>query len=111
MATSWSKVEDGVRYDYWIENGVVHRKLSSVNHKARLNRNAEVRKSGTRKMEWGKMVAEIPIPDLMMLRTFFGEALFNPQHDKISRRIARNKFLNSPASDPYRVEERKRKIK
>lgn len=106
------EVENGVAARWAIEDGKLWRHRWNPNKAAIFEQNQRVRQgAGTRMMDWGKQVAEIPETDLPVLRKFFGEALFNPAFDKWSRRVAREKFLKSPASDPYRVEERKRRIK
>ena len=111
MATRWTTEQNGTLAEFVIENGTAHRRLFHPHKDKLLRRNSEVKKSGTRSMDWGKQVAEIPECDLPMLRHFFGEALFNDKHNKWDRKIAREAFLKSPASDPYRVEERKRMIR
>lgn len=113
MATSWVSEENGTFAEFIIENGVVHKRLLNPQRKALMEQNRAVRLShgGTRMMDWGKMVCDIPESDLPVLRGLFGPALFNPEYDKWERKVAREKFLKSPASDPYRVEERRRAIK
>ena len=111
MATRWTTEQNGTHAEFIVENGVAHRRLFNPQRKKMLQHNQRVRASGTRMMDWGKQVAEVPECDLPMLRHFFGDALFNDQYGKWDRKIAREKFLKSPASDPYRVEERKRMIR
>ena len=107
MATRWYKEENGVVGEYIAEDGAIHRRLHNPNRQAILKQNAEVKRSGARMMGWGQQIADIPISDLFVLRKFFGQALFNPKHDKFERKLAREKFLKSPASDPYRLEARR----
>lgn len=108
MATRWVSEENGTYAEYIAEGTMVHRRLFQPQRQAQLAQLAEVRKTGVRKMDWGRQIAEIPIPDLVMLRKFFGPALFNERYDKWERKVAREKFLKSPASDPYRTEYRKK---
>ena len=109
MSEQWTSEENGTYAQFVVEDGKVHKRLFQPNRTAILKQNQEVKKSGTRRMDWGQQVAEIPIPDLEMLRNFFGDALFNPVHDKWDRKVAREAFLNSPASDPYRLEARRKR--
>lgn len=108
MATRWIAEENGTYAEYVAEGTKVHRRLFQPQRKEQLQNLAEVRKNGVRKMDWGRQIAEIPIPDLIMLRKFFGDALFNDKHDKFERKRAREAFLKSPASDPYRTEYRRK---
>lgn len=111
MATRWQTEQNGIIGDFIIEDGVVHKRLIHPMENQVLKQNQEVKKSGTRMMDWGKMVADIPADHLPVLREFFGEALFNPKHDKWDRKVAREAFLKSPASDPYRTEYRRRQCR
>jgi hypothetical protein len=109
VATRWIDEQNGTYAEFMVDNGTIHKRLFDPRRDEVLTQNRELRKGhGARRMDWGQQVAEIPIPDLEMLRTFFGPALFNPQYDKWDRKVAREKFLKSPASDPYRLEDRKR---
>lgn len=110
MATRWFKEENGTMGEFVSENGKIHKRTFNPQRTAQLEQNKQVRQGGgTRMMDWGKMICDIPEGDLPMLRHFFGIALFNNEYDKFERKAAREKFLKSPASDPYRVEERKRR--
>ena len=109
MATRWVEEQNGVSAEFILENGVVHKRLFDPMRNAILENNRQVRQhQGARMMDWGKMICDIPLCDMPVLRGLFGEALFNDQYSKEDRKTAREKFLKSAASDPYRVEERKR---
>lgn len=112
MATRWFKEENGTAAEFIAEDGKIHRRLFNPQRGILLEQNKIVRQTGgTRMMDWGKMVCDIPESDLPILRGLFGPALFNTEYSKEDRKVAREKFLKSAASDPYRVEERKRVIR
>ena len=108
MAIQWVSKENGTFAEFTVQDGKVHKRLFQPQRQAQLRQNQEAKRNGTRMMDWGKQVAEVPIPDLIMLRKFFGEALFSDAADPFDRRVARERFLKSPASDPYRTEYRRR---
>ena len=109
MAIRWKSEQNGVFAEFIMEDGVLHKRLFNPMRNAILENNQQARNhDSTRMMDWGKMICDIPVCDLPVLRKLFGDALFNDKYGKEDRKTAREKFLKSPASDPYRVEERKR---
>ncbi len=75
-----------------------------ANRNAILNQNAELRKNkgAIRNMDGMRLALDIPIADMPMLNRFF-PGIADPGHPDY--KDAMRRFLKSPASQPYRVEE------
>lgn len=80
-----------------------HRRLQS-DRKQIMERNAELRKNkgAIRKVDGMRLAADIPLADIQMLDKFF-PGIANPGHPDYKWQM--RKFLNSPASAPYKVEQ------
>lgn len=90
-----------IRFDS--DGKAYHRRLQG-NRQAIMERNAELRKNkgAIRNMEGMRLAADIPYTDIQMLDKFF-PGIANPGHPDYKYQMRR--FLNSPASAPYRVEQ------
>jgi hypothetical protein len=91
-----------------VEDGIAKSHTVQPNRNAILDRNNELRKNPgvVRPWEFGKLALDIPHADFKMLGKFF-PGLDNPGHP--DHKYQMQKFMKSPAADPYRVEERKRR--
>lgn len=83
-----------------------HRVQSNAD--AILSQNAELRKSrgAIRNMDGMRLALDIPVSHMPVLNRFF-PGISDPGHPDYKWQMKR--FLKSPASDPYRVEEFRRK--
>jgi hypothetical protein len=91
-------------------DGTVARSRSyQPNRAAILKQNRELRKSpdAVRTTSFGKLELDIPITDWKVLGKFF-PGLDDPSHPDHKWQMRR--FLKSPASDPYRIVERKKGV-
>jgi hypothetical protein len=85
------------------EHGVAHHRRLQPNRKAILEQNAELRKNkgAIRNVDGMRLAADIPLADIQMLDKFF-PGIANPGHPDYKYQMRR--FLQSPASAPYKVE-------
>jgi hypothetical protein len=101
------------RDGYWtvleVDGDVIRSRSMQPNRTAILKQNEELRKSpgAIRTMDWGKLELDIPITDWIALGKMY-PGLTDPAHPDHKAQMAL--FLKSPASDIYRVQERKRGV-
>jgi hypothetical protein len=98
-----------IKADFVLEGGKVFRRLTSPSRNAILERNHEIRKSAdaVKTTSFGKLEYDIPICDIPALNHLFPH-LFDWGHPE--QKWAKKAFARSPASAPYRLQERKRGV-
>jgi hypothetical protein len=91
-----------------IDRGVIKSHSTQADRNARLDRNNELRKNpgAVRDTSFGRLELDIPVTDFKVLAKFY-PGIDNPAHPDHKYQL--RKFLKSPAADPYRVTERKRR--
>ena len=74
-----------------------------------MDRNRELRKAegAVKTTTFGKLELDIPLAHMPMLNKFF-PGIADPAHPDHKWQL--RKFMASPASDPYRLQERKRGV-
>lgn len=90
-----------VRFD---SDGTAYHRRLQHDRKQIMERNAELRKNkgAIRNVEGMRLAADIPNADIQMLDAFF-PGIANPGHPDYKWQMRR--FLQSPASAPYKVEQ------
>jgi len=99
----------GTKAEYVIDGEKVHRRLIDPNRNKIMDRNQELRKSAgaVKTTSFGKLELDIPLADMPMLESFY-PGISNPSHP--DHRWQLRRFMKSPASDPYRLQERKKGV-
>jgi len=92
-----------------LDKGVATSYSTQRDRTAILARNQELRKNqgAVRTQSFGKLELDIPVTDFKVIAKFY-PGIDNPAHPDHKWQMRR--FLKSPASDPYRVNERKRGV-
>ena len=100
---------DGVYSEFQIEDGIVHRRLHSPIRDTVMKRNQELRKNpgAVKTTSFGKLELDIPVLDLHMLDKYY-PGIKDPGHPDHKWQLRR--FMKSPSSAPYRVQEHKRGV-
>ena len=99
----------GVIGEYHIDGDKVHRRLISPVRDKILGRNQELRKNdgAVKTTSFGKLELDIPICDIPMINGLYPGAM-DPGHPDHKYQL--RAFMKSPASEPYRLQERKRGV-
>jgi len=102
-------VAPGVAREVVIEGGKAHARTINQHTNAVMKRNQELRRNtgAVKTTSFGKLELDIPIQDLRMLDKFY-PGIAQPGHPDHKWQLRR--FMKSPASDPYRIIERKRGV-
>ena len=100
--------EGGIIGDFHVEGKTVHRRIIDPNRKAILERNKEIRRNpgAIRTTSFGKLELDIPIPDWKALCSVFPALADNKHPD---HKMTLRKFMASSLSDPYRLQDRKKR--
>jgi hypothetical protein len=99
----------GVTGEYHIDGDKVHRRLISPVADKVMERNKELRRNpgAVRTTSFGKLELDIPLAHMPMLDKYF-PGIANPAHPDHKWQLRR--FMKSPVSAPYRLQEQKRGV-
>jgi hypothetical protein len=108
LSRYWKESDGVLAGDFAIEDGKVHRRLSSPQREGILKENMTLQNDpgALRPLESMGCELRIPEPDYYMLIELFPE-LNSPDGETQTR--AWQRFLANPISDPYRVHARRKK--
>lgn len=100
---------DGYQTKITFEDGKMFGQTIQHDRKQIMERNAELRKNAgaVRTWDFGKLELDIPHADFKILAKFY-PGIDTPGHPDHKFQLRR--FLMSPVSDPYRVNERKKGV-
>ena len=91
----------GYQTEMVIDKGVAHSRRLQTNRSAILDQNRELRKTDAIKRTDGlRLALDIPLSDMPVLNRFF-PGIADPAHPDYRWQMRR--FMNHPASAPYRV--------
>ena len=99
----------GITAEIVLEDGMAYRRLHSDLTPKIMKRNAELRRNpgAVKTTTFGKLELDIPLDHMPVIDRFF-PGIANPSHP--DHRYQMRRFLKSHASDPYRVQERKKGV-